>query len=864
MCFNCIVRKIYSTVLIFFLCTTFFESACYCYTIGGRTYRLTPIKINTRQKDVINFIKNDSCGVIKSKSIKKKKKGNDFSVNSINIPNSSEFHIPQEYLDYNIPEEPIYPYISVPDNLYTKQKNESERKENDKGKLVQWNGQNDQMGNMPFDECKKKSNNEIVKIYGELPEPTLEDYIEDTEYEKYIHPCLIKKIEKGSEYYIHHSMMKHIDEHDELATVDCFDVNDLEHDLTEYDSAFSGIGPWPSINELRMNENNYEFDKTDLEIEYNITYNKTGYREFKQNELKKRMKENEKSTSNDKNKGEQKRTEVNINIYSDIGREKINNDKLSELASPHNEDEVLPGNSEYTSNSITNVTVSDVRKLYYKKVIKSIREAKEEIIKWDERKKCSRCRWNLTKEELNLLPEQVRKLYFYKHKQYEEEKRDMIRKMSEVSVSQDTLRNVDQVPYGVRTAGCNSGRDPVADGIAMNNEALTMNLESKRTNEDDAFQNNFQNFRLLEDNVLYTKPKSPIDNILYEWDDSLQCTWRKRAEEVIRDVIMYDYPYKELRRPSNLDLYDVTWYAGKVEVFVTIEEGKNYNISLFDLKQLVKKIAERLKELEIDEEIVILPFFELIVSSLPSKNILVCRKDWNRNIGKDVVVFFKDNIFEPLEGILLGSPSVFHVIINVNDEKIENVMAHLIDKIVLKNTNDELRGHIVLKAGIGQERGSSEDKGGALSATEGSLVNGEEEEEEEGKQGDETKKKQREKENYMHRNVKKDITKMRDQRSERSTKFAKQDYDEDDDEDKIRGIQFDDLKKLKDINKSYKEKNIDIIKNINKIDDENNSSMINSPFDEDEEEEDEYEEDEEYDNEIESDNGEYDDYMPDE
>lgn len=350
-----------------------------------------------------------------------------------------------------------------------------------------------------------------------------------------------------------------------------------------------------------------------------------------------------------------------------------------------------------------NITTDDIRKLYYKKEIKSIKEAKEEIVKWDERKTVSRSKWTLSKDEINLFPPYIKKLYYEKYEKYRKEKDEEINNIRKNSAGSqmfmdmkdaydnkenltswpsdhmnDKMNNISdiQIP-SVKVGRLNEltklyGNNPSSDDIIddmrnnINNKSINNMIHniSDHMKNDPTFgqeinlkesQNKYTNFRLLEDNVLYTRAKSPINEILYEWDDPLNCLWRKRTEEVIRDVIMYDYPFKELRRPSNLDLYDVTWYAGKIDIFVKVEEGKNYKITLFDLKQLVKKIAERLKVLEIDDEIVILPFFELVVSSLPKKNILICRRDWNNNIGKEVVVFFKDNILQPVEGILLGS-----------------------------------------------------------------------------------------------------------------------------------------------------------------------------------------------------------------
>ncbi|GAB67676.1 hypothetical protein PCYB_122430 [Plasmodium cynomolgi strain B] len=646
---------------------------------------------------------------------------NGTKVYSIKITHLTENKIPEEYFKYNLPPEPIYPYITVPNNLYTRQtKDEQSEGENppsggNKIDDEKYPENATEIGKMTSDEFSKW-NEEKIKKMKDLPEPSIEDYIEDTNFKKYVHPCLIKRVSPKDKHKVHHSLLSLIDPKVEYSIIDCFDENDEENDLTEYDAAFRGIAPWPTTDELRRNENNYQFEKTDLEVEYNITYDKVGYQEFRQKLLAERMQDGGREASTG---GE----EANIagEEASTAGEEASTGGEEPNTRRKHPTDgEPLGGQP--NENVPPAVTVEDIRKLYFKKEIKTLREAKEEMAKWGERKTDSRSTWTLTEDELKLLPERFRRLYQEKRREKleqsrEEKRREEKRQRGELRDEfslwdEKGLSSIEKLR--AEESGETSG-DPTAD-------LLPHQAEHPPTSGEHILHS----VRLLEENVLYTKAKSPVENMLYEWDDSLSCKWRKRAEEVIRDVIMYDYPMKEVRRPSKLDLYDVTWYAGKVEVFVTVDktQGKNYKITLFDLKQLVKKIAERLKELEIDEEIVILPFFELVVSSLPSKNILVCRKDWCSHAGKEVTVFFKENMYPPLEGILLGSPSVFHLIINVNYERIENLDIHTIDKVILRDSKDELGGHIVLKAAMeNKEGGKSEPVGGAPSGGDSKREN---------------------------------------------------------------------------------------------------------------------------------------------
>ncbi|SBT40493.1 conserved Plasmodium protein, unknown function [Plasmodium ovale wallikeri] len=796
----------------------------------GESRMPTPFCISPKPKAVFNFVNKNFH--IKNKRKKHKK------LYSLKINNVCKNTIPEEYLKYNIPSEPIYPYISVPDNLYTREKREEEEDEEeenkngrDKGDRKVREGERNEESKMIPEEMQKWNRKKLQKVK-QLPNLSIENYIEDMEYKKYIHPSLIKKIDKNNQCYIHHSLRKYMKEHQEVYTLDCFDEDDVDHDLTEYDAAFNGIGPWPSTEEFLKNENNYEFDKTDLEIEYNITYDKSDYYAYKKKKLneagaKNQMLEEEKDSSN-------------------VVKEDV---KTVIIPSEDEENEIIhvdatsDNDADRVSSTNPVVSVNDVRKLYYKKEIKTIREAKEEMIKWNERRKLSRRKWNLTKEEINLLPEQYKKLYFEKHKKIQEKEREDFRKQEEFSAGNHILLSTENLVDNTE----NFVGDLEKDGEFISNPNGEESTTEDHQHEENVAEETVHNFRLMEENILYTKAKSPVEDMLYEWDDSLHCKWRKRAEEVIRDVIMYDYPFKEVRRPSNLDLYDVTWYPGKVDVFITIEEGKNYKINLFDLKQLVKKIAERLKELEIDEEIVILPFYELVVSSLPSKNILVCRRDWNGNIGKEVICFFKDNIFDPVEGILLGSPSVFHVIINIDNERVENIMTTSIDKIILKGSKDELAGNVILKAGIEQEG-----------------------------------EKRKEVHSDTYADTKGDITELSKDTGERSFNFPKGktsdrtrgDDDSDahaevDVQDEVKIPEFDELEKLKSLQKSLNldQKNLETIKHIDSIDEEAGSSMISSPADE-EEQADEYEEDEEYDdvadNEVDSYDGDFDDYTPDE
>eukprot|EP00366_Plasmodium_knowlesi_P002465 XP_002259962.1 hypothetical protein, conserved in Plasmodium species [Plasmodium knowlesi strain H] len=645
---------------------------------------------------------NNPCGVKRISPIKINGKSGK-KLYSIKITHLTENKIPEEYFKYNLPPEPIYPYITVPNNLYTRQKKDEhadgENPPNGGNKLdgEEYPDSAIEIGKMSSEEFSKL-NEEKKKKMKALPEATIEDYIEDTNFRKYIHPCLVKKVSGKDRQKIHHSLLSLIDPKVEYSMVDCFDENDEENDLTEYDATFRGIAPWPSTDELRRNDNDYQFEKTDLEVEYNITYDKTGYREFRNKLLAEQLHDGGREGNRE---GDETSTEPG---------EATNGKKYRTDGEP------LGGQANVDAPAT--VSVEDIRKLYFKKEIKTLREAKEEMAKWEERKESSRSTWTLTEDELKLLPDKFRKLY-------EEKRREKLEKLKEDKRKEEAKRRGElQDEFSLwdekglssieKLRGEECGEMRCEESTDRNSESTVDVVPNGGESSPTNGEHNLQNVRLLEENVLYTKAKSPVENMLYEWDDSLNCKWRKRAEEVIRDVIMYDYPMKEVRRPSKLDIYDVTWYAGKVEVFVIPDEtqGKNYKITLFDLKQLVKKIAERLKELEIDEEIIILPFFELVVSSLPSKNILVCRRDWCSNAGKEVTVFFKDNIFPPLEGILLGSPSVFHLIINVNYERIENLDVHTIDKVILKDSKDELRGHIVLKAGMENKVGEKSDSVG--------------------------------------------------------------------------------------------------------------------------------------------------------
>ncbi|CAI7721968.1 conserved protein, unknown function [Plasmodium vivax] len=683
--FSCQIEgRTFCKILSLFFHAFFFLPLCYGFAVPYGDRSLIP-RGGWKKRS-------SRCGVNNIRTSKiSEKKGQ--RLYSIKITHLTENKIPEEYFKYNLPPEPIYPYITVPDNLYTRQtKDEQPDGENPPSGANQLEGEKypdnaTEVGKMSSEEFTKWNEKKIKKMKA-LPEPTIEDYIEDTNFSKYVHPCLVKKVSAKDRQKVHHSLLSLIDPRVEFAIVDCFDERDEENDLTEYDAAFRGIAPWPSTDELRRNENDFQFEKTDLELEYNITYDKAGYRAFRE----KLLSEGEATTAVDE-------ATTAVDEATAAAKEATNGGD--------------PPGDQPTAKAPPAVSVEDIRRLYFKKEIKTLREAKEEMVKWAERKTYSRSTWTLTEEEVKLLPERFRRLYWEKRREKLEQHREAKRR--EEAQRRGELpdefalwdeRGLSSVEK-LREEGSGETSGEESGEVSNQTNSQTKCQTNCEPNSETSAEHLLQSVRLLEENVLYTKAKSPVENMLYEWDDSLRCRWRKRAEEVMRDVIMYDYPMKEVRRPSKLDLYDVTWYAGKVEVFVTADEtqGKNYKITLFDLKQLVKKIAERLKELEIDEEIIILPFFELVVSSLPSKNILVCRRDWCSHAGKEVAVFFKESRFPPLEGILLGSPSVFHLIINVNYERIENVDVHTIDKVILKDSQDELRGHIVLKAAMENKLG---------------------------------------------------------------------------------------------------------------------------------------------------------------
>ncbi|SCM05975.1 conserved Plasmodium protein, unknown function [Plasmodium chabaudi chabaudi] len=737
------IWKIHRIFLIIFLCTRICEIVCY----SKRISRYPHFAINPPKTEYLNFI-NKTLHNIKDVIKKRKHK----KLHSIKISNTLENNIPEEYLKYNIPQEPIYPFITVPDNLYTRQWDGSKNNEEE------GEGENCESSESII-ETKEVEN--VGKEKG-TTNPTIEDYINDINYEKYVHPSLIKSIDKNNQSSIPYNLQKHVDKDQKIYQVDCFLESDMEDDLTEYDADFNGIGPWPSFSELKKNNNNHEFKKTDMEIEYNISYDKKGYFEYKQ-----KMLTDNKTNSNDS---------------------ETKNDEEPKS-------ETLP------------TTVDEIRKLYYKKDVKTIKEAKYEFQKWNERSKYSRKNWRLTKEEFDLLPYETQQLYLKMRKGYKKKSDEAIEKYKEYSAGGHKLLTMDQLD------------EKSKDNLYAEDE----DKENEKINISDDIQNEINNnsndeFRLLENNILYNKAKSPIDNMLYEWDDSLNCYWRERTKEVIRDVIMYDYPYKELRRPSNLDLYDISWSAGKMDIYITVEEGKNYKITLFDLKQLIKKIAKRLKDLEIEEDIYVLPFYELVVSSLPSQNILVCRRDWNQNIGKEVICFFKNKNQEPITGILLGSPSAFHVIININNEYIENVLIDSLDRIVIK---DELKkeakndSQIMLQAKIDKEMDTEDEQ---------------------------TKQNKLEKEENPNLSNNESI-------------FS--------DADELNDSDISEIEKFKKNNQSNNndhQKDIKTIQNIDNIENDGSSNIMNE-FDEDQD--DEFEADEEYsniaDNDIDSYDDDYDD-----
>ncbi|KAK1934055.1 hypothetical protein X943_002747 [Babesia divergens] len=194
-------------------------------------------------------------------------------------------------------------------------------------------------------------------------------------------------------------------------------------------------------------------------------------------------------------------------------------------------------------------------------------------------------------------------------------------------------------------------------------------------------------FRYMEDSYTHTPKESPVLRDFKNWDDPLDAPWRIRVEESIRDCVSYGWPAEDIRLHTSFDVYDVTWLAGLIKIVIVQTRDECGPMSSMEIKLMLLKLGgfsqsatsshaeKRLEELDRDEHTESIKNHLIALVSLPSsrnkdlKDTLICRRDWNANIGKEVTVKFTDSAGTTVSGVMLGSRSTLGLDLEVDGER---------------------------------------------------------------------------------------------------------------------------------------------------------------------------------------------------
>ncbi|KEP63769.1 UNVERIFIED_CONTAM: hypothetical protein HHA_231360 [Hammondia hammondi] len=153
--------------------------------------------------------------------------------------------------------------------------------------------------------------------------------------------------------------------------------------------------------------------------------------------------------------------------------------------------------------------------------------------------------------------------------------------------------------------------------------------------------------RFMESSYTYTPPLSPVDGEVDMYDDPPDAPWRRRVESKIRRAVEWGFPERVRPYRTGFTTYDISWYAGTLDVVVMILPGPSPPaaklLSLQDLKRFRQLIGDMLDELEDKEQLYVTRNHQIVVSSLPvgeERRLLCCRKDFNLFAGSECTFMF--------------------------------------------------------------------------------------------------------------------------------------------------------------------------------------------------------------------------------
>ncbi|OEH73989.1 hypothetical protein cyc_03823 [Cyclospora cayetanensis] len=126
----------------------------------------------------------------------------------------------------------------------------------------------------------------------------------------------------------------------------------------------------------------------------------------------------------------------------------------------------------------------------------------------------------------------------------------------------------------------------------------------------------------LDTSYAFANPPSPIGADMGQIDDPLDAPWRRRAEEVIRQVVAYGWPPKVRRSFSGFALLDCSWEQHRLLLPIQQQALPQYEtspriVTAQDLKRILLMLKHRLQDLADLESLALLEGIDIQVAAVP-------------------------------------------------------------------------------------------------------------------------------------------------------------------------------------------------------------------------------------------------------
>ncbi|KAL8426225.1 hypothetical protein Efla_007034 [Eimeria flavescens] len=228
----------------------------------------------------------------------------------------------------------------------------------------------------------------------------------------------------------------------------------------------------------------------------------------------------------------------------------------------------------------------------YRKSIRTIAEAMAEEEKWIAREEQPPHEWVLDEEEEELLEPRVRRIYRNMKSHYNPDTRERF----------------------ARFAG--EGFVPAKGPLPL----LELNQKPPPLSEANSLF-------FLDASYAFASPPSPSTADMGQFDDPLDAQWRRRGEEVIRQVIAYGWPPKVRRAFSGFTLLDCSWEQQRLLLPLQAhayspqqqqqQQQQQSIVTAQDLRRLLQMIKHRLQDLSDLECLPLLDAFDIQVAAVP-------------------------------------------------------------------------------------------------------------------------------------------------------------------------------------------------------------------------------------------------------